>query len=78
MSDTPQGHEPDVDPGLPIDELKNLDLDPGLNFVSGVRRKINRRSLASHTIDLSVGGLTVFVKEYVSIIMESVRGPKAR
>ena len=75
MNDKQDFDAHDEDPGEPIPELVELRQPGRPNFMRRLRAKIQRRMVASQSMDLAVPVLMQTLLEYLSMIMSVVAGP---
>ncbi len=67
--------DPDtIDTGEPIAELKTLSGISSVGLLRGIRRSVNRRSLAANTVDFSLMGVGQIFVSYLNVVMETVFG----
>lgn len=64
--------EPDVDPGLPIEELRLLREEAPPNFRNSVLDGINRRTLTAHGMDVGWWGIRHMLLEYVQLFLRGL------
>ena len=57
----------------PLAELRDLELEPGADFLDRVRGSVDRRRLAAETADLGWVGVQVFVLEVLDMIFGAFR-----
>jgi hypothetical protein len=65
------------DPDAPIEELRDLGIEPSAGFVRGIYRRLNRRVLAGQLLDFSSLGWTETLVEYLKMLFGLV-GPHQR
>lgn len=52
----------------PIEELRDLAVEPPVGFLQAVRRRLNRRVLVQQTVDLSWRGLIDVLRHFLELI----------
>ena len=67
-----QTPEDDMDPGEPIQELLELDVQLSPNFVEKLLRAIDRRTLSNELIDCGWLSIVEIFKEYWVLILSIV------
>ena len=73
-------HEPesdDLDLGSPLSELFDFEIETGDEFLRGVRRRIDRREMASAAVDLSVVNAGQVLWTYLEVLLETVFGSRS-
>jgi hypothetical protein len=64
----------DIDPGEPIEDLAGFEEETGDGFLSRIRGRINRRMLASQSVDLNIKFFMDTVRDYILVIFEVFQG----
>ncbi len=66
-----------IDPGRPIAELAALAEEPNTGFLARIVRRIERRSLATDTMQFGWFGLGLLFQEYWAMVMSAISGDKS-
>lgn len=66
------------DLGDPIEELRELSQEPPGGFVRRIHGAIQRRVLAGHLLDLGWSAPLTVLREYVDVLVTSLRGDAGR
>ncbi len=61
-----------AEPDEPIDELRDLAVEPPPGFFQKVRRRLNRRLFVQQTVDLSWRGLGGVLRHFLEIILAAL------
>ncbi|MEZ4647381.1 MAG: hypothetical protein R3E97_01115 [Candidatus Eisenbacteria bacterium] len=64
------------DLGTPISELFDFEIETGDEFLTGVRRRIERREMAATALDLSLVNAGQVIWSYLEMVLESLFASK--
>lgn len=79
MNDEPNvTSDDDIDPGEPIEDLAGFEEETAEGFLSRIRGRINRRMLASQTLDLNIKFFMDAVRDYILVIFEVFQGSEKK
>ena len=66
------------DLGAPVTPLEGLEEETDTDFFVRIRTRINRRTLASQSVDLSFVSLFELFRDYVEMFCQALLGPQKK